>query len=297
MNPKYIPLILLITAITFNFQSCQDDYDRALSEWKENRFAELKSPFGWTSVVGLYWMRNSTAYFGRKDNNDFILPSTAPTAFGKLVRSDSALYMMAYNSLRVHVNGESAPSKVQMLTDKDEGGPTVASWKSLQWYFIKREDKVYLRVKDSLSTYRENLKDIPYFPVGKQWIIQAKFTSAGSNDRVQYSNILDMQLDDPIAGHLDFEIDGRPYRLIALDNDDQSYFVIFSDQTTGKTTYGGGRYIYPQKADESGFTILDFNKAVNPPCVFTPFATCPLPPEKNHIPIAIEAGEKMLKLY
>lgn len=294
MNPKlkHIVYLLIIMGLIC---SCQSEYQKELSDWKAHRLSEAKAPYGWASVVGLYEMRNSLAYFGHKDNNDFILPSTAPSSFGPLTKTDTGFYMYPYKNLYVEVNGE-ATERTRMLSDKEENGPTIASYKSLQWYFIERQDKAYLRVKDSLSIYRSKLSTIPYFDAHEKWRVKAIFTPATA-DSVVYQNELDMSFKDPIAGYLDFDIDGKSYRLSALANDEHSYFVIFADLTTGTTTYGGGRYLYPLKANAEGWTYLDFNKAENPPCVFTPYATCPLPPKENHLDIEIVAGEKILKLY
>lgn len=297
MNPKYFTLAIISFAVLAFTQSCQKSYEQEIEEWRIERLNKLKEPYGWPSVVGLYWIKNSMSYFGKKDNNDFILPSTAPSSFGRILKTDTAFYMLPYYSLRVQIDGETSPDKVRMLTDKESGGPTIAKWQSLQWHIIEREDKAYLRVKDSLSIYRTALKEIPYFPINAEYKVTATFTKADSSERMSYTNILNMELNDPLAGYLDFTLQGTEHRLLALENDAKSYFVIFADKTTSESTYGGGRYLYPMKADGEGKTILDFNKAENPPCVFTPFATCPLPPKENHLDIGILAGEKMMKLY
>lgn len=297
MNPNLYRLLLGIIVILSLLQSsCTYDYERSIITWQQERIEELKAPYGWPSVVGLFWIRNSMAYFGSQEGNDFLLPETAPSGFGRIMDYDTAYYMIAYRSLKVQLNGESV-TKVRMFTDKEEGGPSYASWKSLQWHIIERQDRAYLRVKDSLSIYRSNLKDIPYFAIDEAYNVPAKYTPADTSDRVSYKNILGMEFSDRFAGFLDFDLQGQNHRLVALDNDEDSYFVIFGDLTNDSATYGGGRYIYPKKANKDGLTYIDFNKAINPPCVFTPYATCPLPPEENRLPIAIVAGEKMIKLY
>lgn len=297
MNPITSRLFLSIIVIFSLIQySCTSDYERGVISWQKERIEELKAPYGWPSVVGLFWIRNSMAYFGSQEANDFILPQTAPSGFGRIMDYDTAYYMIAYGSLRVQMNGESV-TKVRMLTDKEENGPSYASWKSLQWHIIERQDKAFLRVKDTLSIYRSKLEDIPYYPIDEKYNVAATFRPADTSDRVSYENILGMEFSERFAGFLNFELGGESHKLIALENDNDSYFVIFGDTTNESATYGGGRYIYPKKANGEGSTFIDFNKAINPPCVFTPYATCPLPPEENRLPIAIVAGEKMIKLY
>ncbi len=290
--------IVFIGILAWTLQSCQAPEKREWNQWKEERRVALTDPYGWPSVVGLFWIKNSMAYFGSKENNDFILPQTAATSMGRIVEIDSAYYLDAYSSLKVKVNGLNA-TKVRMLTDKEEGGPTIASWRSLQWHIIERQDKAYLRVKDSLSSYRQALlaTDIPYYPYDETYRVKAKFTPVDSSQTIQYDNILGMKFDTPFAGYLDFQLHGESHRLAALYNDEETYMVIFSDATTGIDTYGGGRYLYPKVADSQGETILDFNQSINPPCVFTPHATCPLPPSENLMDCGIVVGEKLLKLY
>lgn len=294
MNPnlKYIAILIFLSGL---WQGCQSEYDLELNKWKKERLSDIKSPYGWASVVGLYQMLDTVTYFGQNENNDFIFAPTVYSSFGTLEKTDTGFYLNANESSSIQVN-EKSVTHTRMLSDREKGGPTIASHHSIQWYFIERQDKAYLRVKDSLSIYRKKLSVIPYFESDKQWNIPAQFIAAES-DSVVYDNALDMTFKDPIAGYLDFEINGKKQRLTALENDGSSYFVIFADITTGQTTYGGGRYLYPLKANLEGWTYLDFNKAQNPPCVFTPYATCPLPPKENYLDSEIVAGEKSMKLY
>ena len=293
MNPNYL-IAFIFTGVLMSIISCQSAFEKEIESWRLERINELKTPFSWPSTVGLYHVRNSMAYFGGREGNDFMVPGNAPS-FGRIMDYDTAFYMIAHKSLRVQLDGESV-GKVRMLTDQEEGGPSVASWRNYQWYLIERGPKTFLRMQDSLSSYRLNLTSIPYFPIREKWKIDATFTPADTTDRIEYENILDMKFNEAFAGYLSFQLKGKDYRL-KVKEDGASYFVIFSDETTGLTTYGGGRYIYVDKANKDGKTFIDFNKAINPPCVFTPYATCPLPAKENHIDIEIVAGEKMMKLY
>jgi uncharacterized protein len=292
-NLTFLAITLIVVVLACASKS---DSDHQLEVWKDNRLAELKSPYGWPSVVGLFELKNPVTHLGRNESNDFILPDTAPDHLGILTQTDSGIYLNISDNLDVTVEGNSVKN-LRMLSDKEDNGPTMASWKSFQWHIIQREDKAYLRVKDTLSQYRSELQLIPYFPTNSDFMLNARFVAAEAEDSVTYHNVLDMTLHDPIAGYIEFDLNGASHRLTALNNDSSSYFVIFADLTTGTSTYGGGRYLYPQKADSDGFITLDFNRSINPPCVFTPYATCPLPPKENYLDIEIVAGEKMLKLY
>ena len=290
---------LLTVLVLINFGCGQPEppgYDQEQLDWRENRLKEIKGPYAWPSVVGLYPLDKSLIYFGKSPSNEILLQGPAPSSFGSLQIYEDSVVMDSYKNLSVHVNGI-PKARARLLTDMDEEGPTKASYKSLEWYIIKRQDKHFLRVKDTMSTFRTNLSSIPYFDIDETYKVKAQFIAADSNDRITYKNILGMDFNVSYAGTLEFTINGQKQSLRALHSDDDTYFVIFSDMTTGEETYGGGRYLYPKKADEFGETWLDFNTAINPPCVFTPYATCPLPPKGNHLDIRVAAGEKYLKLF
>ena len=288
-------LSLLIICV-IQLSCTPSNYERDQMSWRSDRLSELSEAYAWPSVVGLYPLNKSITYFGSSESNEILLQAPAPSSFGSLHLDGDSVVMHSYKNLGVQIDGQQVSSS-RLLSDMDEGGPTKASYKSLQWYVIKRQDKYFLRVKDSLSTYRRNLTNIPYYEINENYRVKAKFTPADSSKKMSYQNVLGMNFTVSYAGQLEFNLNGKDYSLLALPNGDERYFVIFSDLTAGEETYGGGRYIYPQLADANGETWIDFNKAINPPCVFTPYATCPLPPRENKMDLPIEAGEKYLKLF
>lgn len=276
--------------------SCQSEYDRDLQQWKNQRFHELKDPYGWPSVIGLFPIKVSYSYFGRSEGNEFLIPN-GPSSFGFLQKTDSTILMKIYKNVPVFVDSQRV-REVVMKSDLHPDGPTIASHKSLQWHIIERDSQPFLRVKDSLSSYRSALVSVPYFPVNKEEVIEAKVIQSGDRPtQITYQNILGQNIERKVAAYLSFEKDGQTHEIVAFENDETSYFVMIKDNTSANSTYGGGRYLYPEKENKEGFVILDFNKLINPPCVFTPFATCPLPPKSNHLPFDILAGEKEMHLY
>lgn len=300
MNPKIHTHTKLVIIFFFTslWMGCQDNTHRKVTEiWQAERLSELQAPYAWPSVVGLYPIIGDTMTFGSAEYNDIIIEGDADAQMGQIIYQEGSYYQKMTTALEVTLDDKKINSEIRLLTDKDDDGPTIISWQSYQWYLIKRDEDTYLRVIDTLSSYRSKLSTIPYYPISPEWNIPAKFTPADSSDRIVYDNILDMSFNHAFAGYLDFEINDISYRLKAMDSDGESYFVIISDQTTGIETYDGGRYLYPKKADSDGHTYIDFNRAENPPCVFTPYATCPLPPVDNHIDVKIEAGEQKMLLY
>lgn len=286
---------ILFLGVLF-FVSCQDTYVQSIEQWRTDRYRELKAPYGWPSVTGLFHLRNTYGYFGRSDQNDFIIPN-GPSSFGILKKTDTAIVMTTYQSVPVMIDSQIV-RKAVLYSDRHPKGPTIASYQSIQWHVIERDSQFYLRVKDTLSPYRQALEPLPYFPIDRKYVIKALKTEHSSRPKtITYKNVLGMEITNPVAAYLSFEWEGKNYELTALENDEQTYFVMVHDATTGNDTYGGGRYLYPEKANEAGEVTLDFNKLFNPPCVFTPYATCPIPPESNHLPFPIHAGEKVIHLY
>ena len=289
--------LIMLSFLVSSLVSCEDNYQQDIEQWQSERLNELQAPYAWPSVIGLYTMLRDTVSFGSAADNDLIVEGGAPAIMGQIRYQDDQYVLKMEDGLNARIDDVDINSEIKLLTDKEENGPTTISWQSYQWHLIERGEETYLRMKDTLSEYRSKLLSIPNFPISQKWNIPAEFIPADSSDRIVYDNILDMTFNHAFAGYLNFEIDGTSYQLKAMENDVDSYFVIISDQTTGLETYDGGRYLYTKKADRNGQTHIDFNKAVNPPCVFTPYATCPLPPADNHIDVKVEAGEQKMTLY
>ena len=163
---------------------------------------------------------------------------------------------------------------------------------SVLFYVIERAGKLAVRVKDSQSEARREFHGLEYFPIDPSWRIEARFEPYDPPRPISVPNVLGHQDTEKSPGALVFERAGQTYRLDpVLERGETDYFVIFGDATNGKETYGAGRFLYV-KPPVDGKTIIDFNKAYNPPCVFTDYATCPLPPAQNRMKVRVEAGEK-----
>ncbi|HEX5726969.1 MAG TPA: DUF1684 domain-containing protein, partial [Longimicrobiaceae bacterium] len=180
---------------------------------------------------------------------------------------------------------------LRLHTDADPE-PTVLAHGSLTLRVIRRGDRLALRVKDSAHPDRAAFAELHYFPVDTAWRIRARFRPGAPGDSIEILNILGMVERQPAPGLIEFEVGGRPYTLRpVLEGDSPRLFVMFKDSTSATQTYPAGRYLYAEPADEHGRVLLDFNQAYNPPCAFTAFATCPLPPRENHLALSVDAGE------
>jgi uncharacterized protein (DUF1684 family) len=184
------------------------------------------------------------------------------------------------------------------LHNDTEPQPTVVRTGTLSFVAIRREDAAHgprfgIRVRDTTAEARANFKGLDYFPVNPAAHVEARFEPYNPPKKIPITNVLGMTSNEISPGALVFTLQGREFRIDPiLEQGETDYFIIFRDATSGKETYGAARYLYTHPPDASGKTIVDFNEAYNPPCAFTPYATCPLPPPQNRLPIRIEAGEK-----
>ena len=170
--------------------------------------------------------------------------------------------------------------------------PTVLNHDRFQFYVIQRADNYFIRLKDRQSEALRTFTHIERFPVDPRWRVEARWESYDPPKSVSTPNILGYESEDSCLGAAVFEVDGKTCRLEATGDPEVSLFFVFGDATNAHETYGGGRFLYTDPPDSTGKIVIDFNMAYNPPCVFTPYATCPLPPKENRLALRIEAGEK-----
>ena len=263
-----------------------------LESWRQRREDRLRAPTGWPSVVGLYWLKQGHNRVGSGSDADVKFPSPAPEHVGTITLEPGRKTFTPAEGVGVQVDGVEVPSAL-ILSDMD-GGPTSMSWDSMVWYLIERQRRVAVRLKDTLSTARLSFSGLEYFPIRGDRIITGIFQAYDSVRTVPVPTVLGTPTEMSAPGFVEFEYAGKTHTLEVTGEDgDAAFFVIFGDETNGQETYHGGRFLVVDAPDESGRVQIDFNRAYNPSCVFTDFATCPLPPSYNILTTRIEAGEKM----
>jgi uncharacterized protein (DUF1684 family) len=225
-----------------------------------------------------------------------ILPEgKAPAVAATLIRHGNKVQIKAPDNSGITADDLPLPSEpLTLRSDADGGdkGPTMLHLGPLTFFIIQRGDKVGVRVKDSKSAALSAFKGLEYFPVQPAWHVEARFEPANPPRKIAIANILGQVAQEDSPGTVVFDWQGKTYRLDALKGDDKGgLFVIFADQTNGKETYGAGRFL-DTDPPKDGKVAIDFNTAYNPPCAFTPFATCPLPPAQNRLALRVDAGEK-----
>ena len=224
--------------------------------------------------------------------NEIVLPEgKAPAQAGTLRLAGGKVTLEAKPDSGIKSAGQ--PVTTLELKSDEDGAPTMLELGSLSFHVVKRGDRLGLRVKDRENPARAEFKGTDYYPADRKWVVNARFEPYEPPKRVPILNVLGMETEETAPGALAFEVGGREYRLQALkEKGEEQLFIIFADQTSGKETYGAGRYLYADPPDAEGRVTLDFNRAYSPPCAFTRYATCPLPPAENRLPLRVEAGEK-----
>lgn len=267
-----------------------------VAAWRDGRIAKLTQADGWVSLVGLWWIPDGTHTFGADSANAIVyagVNGSVPPRIGAFhVRGDT-VHFAVEPGVPVSV-ADSAVTLADALPA--EGDPPVFRLGSLEWFVITRGDRHAIRARDSLSVVRTGFTDdqLPMFELAGELRVRGTFEWKEPADTIEIPNILGTVNATPSPASVRFRVDGKTYRLaLWKDSDDPAnFFTAFADGTNGSETYGGGRFLWIDAPDAEGHTIVDFNRSYNPPCVFTAFSTCPLPPPQNRLPFEIRAGEK-----
>ena len=266
------------------------DYQTAQAAWRAQRLAELTKPDGWTSLIGLERLEPGVHRVGSGVDNGIRL-RMGPPHLGLFTVQQGRVAFRA--DADVTLNGVSGRGG-NVRSDADAGGPDVIGFDAGKGLatVIRRGDTLLLRVRHADADSRLRFTGLQYWPGGRGWQVVARFVPHPAGKTLPIGNIIGVVQDIPNPGAVEFTRDGRAYRIEALDEGEGGLFLVFADRTSGHGSYGAGRFLDAAKPDAKGRVLLDFNHAYNPPCAFTPFATCPLPPPENRLDLRVEAGEK-----
>lgn len=261
-------------------------------QWRQQRHAELQAPDGWTSLVGLHWLEHKAHYIGSGPGSGIRL-AVGPAKMGMVAREGEAVWFTPERGAALRVDGKPLTGRIRFASDRDPT-PTLIAFDDGQGQLslIHRGERFALRVKHTQAHSRTAFTGIEYWPGGPDWQLTARFEPHAAGKTLPILDITGLTTPMPNAGALVFERDGRTWRLEAIGAPGQPLFVIFADRSSGHGSYPAGRYLDLPAPDASGQVPLDFNHAYNPPCAFTPFATCPLAPPENRLDLRVDAGEK-----
>jgi uncharacterized protein (DUF1684 family) len=246
--------------------------------WHADREEQLRAPHGWLSLTALHWLGDEPATFADAPGRWRVHPD------GVLLRVQAA---DGLSHGAEQVEGELVLSPI-------EGGAGITlDHGERQLEVIQRGGGYALRVRDPQAPTRTGFTGVPAFPVDPRWVLEASFEAYAQPRKVTVGAVVPGLTHEQIArGVLRFEIDGTAHALTAMAADDGGLSVLFRDATSGVTTHGGARSVSVAAPAEDGTVVIDFNRAVNMPCAFTDYGTCPLPPAENVLPVAVEAGER-----
>ena len=282
--------VSLIAAEVAKTEVAKDPYTAEIEAWRTQRVQLLTKPDGWLSLIGLHFLKTGENTVGTAPDNAVVL-AKGPAHLGVFNLADNGTVHVMFNpGTEIKVDGQ--PVLAATLRDDQRGRPTMVTVGTVSLYVIDRDGKRALRVKDSDAATRTHFLGIDYFPIDPSWQIEAQWVAFDKPREVPITNILGSVSPARILGKAVFTRDGHTYELLPIQEDpDGVLFFVISDQTSGDQTYAAARFLYAAPAVD-GKVLLDFNKAQNPPCAFTSFATCPLPPKENKLPLAVTAGEK-----
>ena len=280
-------LTYFVFLVSFAAFSQKNPYEKEIATFRQIRIDSLKHENGYLNLSGLFWLKEGENTIGADPINDFNFPAEHSDSFlGKIVLNNGVVRFKSSQANQVFSSGQPVTDMI-IFQDKKV---VVLEHKSLRWFIIKRGEKYALRLRDLDGEYVRNFKGITYFPLDPSWRITAKFVPT-KGKQLRITDITGRTFLEDSPGVLHFTKGGKKFTLEAGGTVDE-FFIVFGDLTNKKSTYGGGRFLYANAPDKDGNVILDFNKSLNPPCEFTPFATCPLPTKENKMNVEVEAGEK-----
>jgi hypothetical protein len=262
-------------------------YVEEIEAWRKAREQRLKADGGWLTVEGLFWLEQGESRFGSDPSNTIVLPPSVPARAGAILFSKGEARFRLEPGIAATLGGRPA---TEGLLRPDSGDVLVLGPVTLQ--VIERGGQQAVRMKDMQSARRRDFKGLRWFPVREDRRIEARFVPYSPPRTLEIPNVTGQVNHLPCPGYAEFTLQGRTLRLdpVIEEPDAQELFFIFRDETAPAETYGAGRFLYAP-LPKDGKLVLDFNKAYSPPCAFTPYATCPLPPRQNRLPVRIEAGE------
>ncbi len=286
-------LYLVLPALLFSCTSKEGDMSPAeyadhIEEWDSVRLQRLKSPTGWVNLAGLFWLEEGANSIGAAGTNDKVFPR-GPEEIGVMMRSGDNVTFTPSGEINIKVDGELVSEAVRIFGEEREG--ELLTVDSLGFFIIQRGERIGIRLRDYIHPRLDELQRIDRYPPDQDWIIKARFAEPEEELTIMVPDVLGEINEEKSPGILEFEYEGETRRLYPTGSK-ESLFIIFADDTNALETYGGGRFLSGGAVDDDGYAYLDFNKAYNPPCAFSPWATCPLPPRENFLPFGITAGEK-----
>ena len=264
------------------------EYESALLQWREKKYDALVRENGWLALAGLHWLKEGRNLIGSNPMCEVTLPERAPTFLGIVEWNGKLARFQVAEGVRVEINGHLAQKSI--LHPSRDPKPSFITWKNIRMVLHQHVNRSAIRVWDNEREERRSQPPLKWFPINKKFRISARYTRLPETQYIEQPDAFGELVEDRVDGLVTFRFEGTTYKLNASETDDHKLFIKFRDETSQKETYPPCRYYYTEPV-ENGKVLLDFNYAYNPPCAFTPFATCIFASAQNTLPFRIEAGE------
>ncbi len=294
-----IVVLLLTPGISAFSQTSHAEWLQSLDAWRTQRAKQISAPDGWLSLAGLEWLKPGFNSIGADPGNSIQIHATdAPPRVGLLtVNGDIVQLLAPSGGFPAGLTTKGSPAREGALDTSNEH-PTVIAFKGLELVVLKRGDRYVLRIKDANAPARTGFQGLHWYAPNPAYRVQARYIPFHPPQVEQIATVIGTTLNMTAPGVVEFLLNGKVYLLEPVfdGGDKNHFFFILRDKTSQTTTYGGGRFLTTGLPDNGiakpGHLTIDFNRLYNPPCAYTSYATCPLPPEKNRLSVAIEAGEQ-----
>jgi uncharacterized protein (DUF1684 family) len=259
--------------------------------WRAKRLDAVAGPDGWTTLAGLHWLKEGSNFAGSNSTNHIVLlPTAGAGSIGTFTRTGRTVTFHAAAGVLATADGK--PVRTIDLRSDAQAPSTVLRIGGLTFEILARGERMALRVRDPEAPSRTQFAGLTYFEYDPAWRIEGEFKPFDAPRVMRVADVTGGVQEYPSAGALWFRHDGADYSLdVAEEPGGEDYFILFRDATTGDSTYPAGRFLHVARAGQDRRVVIDFNRAYTPPCGFTSFATCPLPPPQNTLPFAVRAGE------
>jgi len=268
----------------------QKEYETKILEWRAKKHDDLVRENGWLALAGLFWLSEGRNLIGSNPMCEVILPDRAPTFLGVVHLQGKTARFTAAEGVRLKINGKLTQKAI--LKSTKEPQPSFITWNDdLRLVLHTHDEKLAIRIWDNRRPQRFSLPALKWFPINKDFRINAKYTRYPNSQQAQSEDTFGEIVDDRIDGYVSFKYKDTKYKLDVTETRSHALFIKFRDETSSKETYPPSRYYYTEPVAEDGKVVVDFNFSYSPPCAFTEYATCIFAPPQNKLPFRVEAGE------
>jgi uncharacterized protein (DUF1684 family) len=297
----FFTAIFLLSVLALPAFSQTPDWVKDQIDWRAQHVADLQKPDGWLSLIGLEWLQPGETTLGSAPDNKIHLPAAAPAHLAVLKLENDGVQLVApKGGFPAGLQVDGSPAQEQVLRadpDHDKFNPRI-TYSTLNLYVIRRAARFAVRLKDAKSPSLAEFHGLNWYAPDAAYKVTAKWVPYNPAKKVSLITLIGTSYDQPVPGYAEFMLQGKSYRLEPVLEDPQSskLFFILKDPTSANTTYPACRFLYTplpsHGLDHEGDLVLDFNHLENPPCAYTPYATCPLPPAGNRLLVALPVGEQ-----